>query len=176
MHNQKFLNDYFSRVWQPTTYKYLYSGFNLVNKIKDSDWVLDVGCGHNEFKGMIKNLVGIDPGCSQADIITTIEDYVPDRLFDVAFCLGSLNFGKGETVPGQIQKVVECLKPEASIYWRVNSGLHDHDNKLCKQIEFYPWDRDLLDFYAHEHGFECVKILDDTNGSNTRLYAEWVRN
>ena len=78
MHNQEFLNKYFSQVWQPSTDKYLYSGYNLVNKIKDDEWVLDVGCGHNEFKCMIKNVVGIDPCCSQADIVTTIEDYVSD--------------------------------------------------------------------------------------------------
>ena len=176
MHDQKFLNEYFSQVWQPSTDKYLYSGYNLANKISDDEWVLDVGCGHNEFKGhLIKNLVGIDPGCSQADIVTTIEDYVPDRQFDVALCLGSLNFGKGDVVPNQIQKVVDCMKQKSRIYWRVNPGLHDHDNQLCKQIDFYPWNRELLEFYAYHHGYECVEILDDTNGSNTRLYSEWVR-
>jgi hypothetical protein len=174
MHNQEFLNNYFGQVWQPSTDKYLYSGFNLVNKIDNDEWVLDVGCGHNEFKGMIKNIVGIDPGCSQADVVTTIEDYVPDRLFDVAFCLGSINFGNGDTISNQISKVVECLKPKSRIYWRVNPGLRDHNNQLSEQIDFYPWDRDLLDFYAYEYGYECVEILEDTNGSNTRLYAEWV--
>jgi len=175
MHDQKFLNKYFSQVWKPSTDKYLYSGFNLVNKIDDDEWVLDVGCGHNEFKGMIKNIVGIDPGCSQADVVTTIEDYVPDRLFDVAFCLGSINFGTGDTISNQISKVVECLKPKSRIYWRVNPGLRDHNDQLCEQIDFYPWNRDLLDFYAYEYGYECVEILEDTNGSNTRLYAEWIR-
>jgi len=175
MHNQEFLNKYFSQVWQPSTDKYLYSGFNLVNKIDDDEWVLDVGCGHNEFKGMIKNLVGVDPACEQADIVTTIEDYVPDRLFDVAFCLGSLNFGQGDIVPEQIQKVVNCMKPRSRIYWRVNPGKYDHDSKLCNKIVFYPWTADLLDFFAHEHGYRCDTILEDTNGKNYRLYAEWIR-
>ena len=175
MHNQEFLNKYFSQVWQPSTDKYLYSGYNLVNKIKDDEWVLDVGCGHNEFKGMIKNVVGIDPCCSQADIVTTIEDYVPDRQFDVAFCLGSINFGNGDIIPNQIQKVVDCMKPKSRIYWRVNPGLPDHDSELCEQIDFYPWDRELLEFYAYHHGYKCVAILDDTNGKNFRLYSEWVR-
>ena len=175
MHDQEFLNKYFSQVWQPTTDKYLYSGFSLVNKINNDEWVLDIGCGHNEFKGMIKNIVGIDPVYGQADVVTTIEDYVPNRLFDVAFCLGSINFGNGDTISNQIEKVVECLKPKSRIYWRVNPGYSDHGNPLCKQIDFYPWDRDLLDFYAYHYGYECIEIREDTNGSNTRLYAEWVR-
>ena len=175
MHDQEFLNNYFSQVWQPTTDKYLYSGYGLADKIQDHEWVLDVGCGHNEFKGKIKNLVGIDPGCQQADVVTTIEDYEPDRQFDVAFCLGSLNFGQGEIVPNQIEQVVACMKPKSRIYWRVNPGLHDHDSKLCEQIDFYPWSRELLEFYAYNHGYECVTILDDTNGKNFRLYSEWVR-
>ena len=124
---------------------------------------------------MIKNLVGIDPACEQADIVTTIEDYVPDRLFDVAFCLGSLNFGQGDIVPEQIQKVVNCMKPKSRIYWRVNPGLQDHDSKLCKKIDFYPWDAELLDFFAKQHNYECVEVLEDSNGKNHRLYAEWIR-
>ena len=175
MHDQKFLNEYFGKVWQPTTDKYLYSGFGLVSKIKEDEWVLDVGCGHNEFKGKIKNLVGIDPGCKQADVVTTIEDYKPDRLFDVAFCLGSLNFGQGDIVPNQISKVVSCMKPKSRIYWRVNPGLYDHDSKLCEKCDFYPWDSELLDFFAVQHGYKCVTIQDDSNGKNYRLYAEWVR-
>ena len=175
MHDQKFLNEYFGSVWKPTTEQYLYSGFALVDKIKDDEWVLDVGCGHNGFKGKIKNLIGIDPGCEQADIMTTIEDYEPDRLFDVAFCLGSLNFGQGDIVPNQIAKVVSCMKVRSRIYWRVNPGLYDHDSKLCEKCDFYPWDAELLEYHAESNGYKCVEILEDSNGKNYRLYAEWIR-
>ena len=42
---------------------YTYSGLNLIEDVNalDPDLVIDVGCGHNRFKGHIKNLIGFDP-------------------------------------------------------------------------------------------------------------------
>jgi len=41
---------------------YKYSGENLIDEVNqlDPDLVIDVGCGHNRFKGRIKNLIGFD--------------------------------------------------------------------------------------------------------------------
>ena len=59
--NQQELNKYFSEEWTDDFDNYTLSGYELAYKCKRTDWVLDVGCGHNPFKGQIKNLVGIDP-------------------------------------------------------------------------------------------------------------------
>lgn len=67
------------------------------------------------------------------------------------------------------------MKPKSRIYWRVNPARYDHDSELCKQIDFYPWDADLLEYYAESNGYQCVEILEDSNGKNYRLYAEWIR-
>jgi hypothetical protein len=91
--NQIALNNYFSTHWRGHLNTYLYSGLSLSKKIQPNEWVLDVGCGINSFKPMIANLVGIDPAFGQADYQTTIEDFVTEQTFDVAFCLGSINFG-----------------------------------------------------------------------------------
>ena len=56
--NQNKLNTYFSTKWKSNLNQYQYSGWNLIDKVKDDEWVLDVGCGPNPFKGKIKNLIG----------------------------------------------------------------------------------------------------------------------
>jgi 2-polyprenyl-3-methyl-5-hydroxy-6-metoxy-1,4-benzoquinol methylase len=170
--NQQDLNYYFSTHWRGQFNQYLHSGLNLTKKIRPEEWVLDVGCGANIFKSLIANLVGIDPAFDQADVITTIEDFKTDRQFDVAFCLGSINFGTEETIKNQIKCVVNLLKPQSRIYWRCNPGLKDHGNKECYEINFFPWSPLLLKQYAQEFGFDVVDIKEDFNN---RIYCEWVR-
>jgi len=170
--NQQDLNNYFSTIWKPPIDEYQYTGLNLADRITD-EWVLDVGCGTNPFKGLIKNLVGIDPAMDQADVKTTIEDYHTDQRFDVAFCLGSINFGSEETIKHQISCVDSLLKPTGRIYWRCNPGKQDHDNDECHAINFYPWSEtkhyELADLFGYS-----VKQLEWDN--NDRLFAEWIKN
>jgi len=170
--NQIELNNYFSTHWRGHLNIYLYSGFSLVKKIKPDEWVLDVGCGINSFKPLIPNLIGVDPAFAQADYQTTIEDFVTQQRFDVAFCLGSINFGNEQTIKKQIQCVINLLKPTARIYWRVNPGLKDHGNNECKSIEFFPWSKEYLVEYAKDYGFQALNIKHDLNN---RIYCEWHR-
>jgi hypothetical protein len=151
---------------------YTKTGLTLVNKVTDYELVLDVGCGANPFKGLIKNLVGIDPAFDQADYKCTIEEFETDTKFDVAFCLGSINFGDKSDIVRQIAKVVSLLKPKARIYWRCNPGLQDHANDDCKQIQFYPWSVIEHVTFSEHFGFKLVECSWD---SKNRLYAEWVR-
>ena len=92
-------------------------GWSLIDQVFDEEFVIDVGCGPNPFKGKIKNLVGIDPAYDEADYNVTIEEFTTDDKFDVAFCLGSINFGSFDTIIAQIDRVVNLLKPNARIYW-----------------------------------------------------------
>ena len=170
--NQIELNNYFSTHWRGHLNIYNYSGLSLAKKIKPDEWVLDVGCGINAFKPLIANLVGIDPAFGQADYQTTIEDFETEQRFDVAFCLGSINFGNETTIKKQITSIVNLLKPTARIYWRVNPGLKDHGNPECRQINFFPWTKTLLRDYATEYGFTVQNIRDDLNN---RIYCEWLR-
>ena len=170
--NQFELNNYFSTYWRGHLNIYQHSGLNLAKKIKSDEWVLDVGCGINSFKSIIANLVGIDPAFGQADYQTTIEDFETEQRFDVAFCLGSINFGDEKTIKNQIKCVINFLKPRARIYWRVNPGLKDHGNSECKLIEFFPWSKSLLVSYAEEFNFEVVDMKDDLNN---RIYCEWQK-
>lgn len=170
--NQTALNNYFSTVWQSNLNQYTYSGWALVDKIKPDELVLDVGCGFNEFKSRIPNLVGIDPANHCADFKLPIEYFRNDIKFDVAFCLGSVNFGTEINIVNQINCVVACLKPKARIYWRCNPGLADHSNDECKDIDFYPWTVEKHVEFAELIGFKLTVVRWDTNN---RIYAEWNR-
>lgn len=172
MNNQQLLNNYFSNNWRGHLNIYKYSGLSLAKKIKPEEWVLDVGCGINPFKQLVTNLIGIDPAFKQADYLTTIEDFQTDQRFDVAFCLGSINFGNEQNILNQIKCVDNLLNATARIYWRVNPGRKDHGNKECQNIEFFPWSKQLLHEYADKFNFTVKDIQQDLNN---RIYCEWVR-
>jgi hypothetical protein len=168
---QQDLNNYFATKWKSKLDQYQYSGWALVDKIQSNELVLEVGCGFNEFKSRIINLTGIDPANDRADVKVSIEEYSPSNKFDVAFCLGSINFGDKLTIMNQIACVVNCLKSTARIYWRCNPGLADHGNEACKDIEFYPWSIDEHVKLSELFGFKLVTSCWDGD----RIYAEWSR-
>lgn len=174
--DQGLLNDYFANKWSPIYGECPdYTHRELATQIGDDEWVLDVGCGYNPFKNLCKNVIGIDPAFDQADVITTIENYEPDRLFDVAICFGSINFGSDDDIRNQIKKVVSCLKDTGRIYWRVNPGYKDHQHEGCKAIDFYPWTMEKLQEFSSEFGFKQINFKKESVGVTERLHAEWIR-
>ena len=176
MHDQEYLNDYFRHHWKPSVDAYNYSAYaTIAAKILPHEWLLDVGCGANPFRSLVKNVVGIDPARDEADFQVTIEDFWASRKFDVATCLGSLNFGNDAVISRQIQQVVNCLKPTARIYWRLNPGRRDHASEKCQGISFYPWSHRRLQDFAALHDFHQYNEQTETNGKVVRLYAEWHR-
>lgn len=173
---QEQLNKYFSTVWKSNLDQYQYSGWTLVDKVLPNELVLDVGCGFNEFKSRIPKLIGIDPANDLADVKLPIEYFAIDnnnqKKFDVAFCLGSINFGEHFNIVSQIASVILCLKSSARIYWRCNPGLKDHGNNECESIDFYPWTIEKHIEFADAFKFKLDKACWD---SNNRIYAEWSR-
>jgi hypothetical protein len=122
-----------------TTLTYRYTGNRLVSEIDNNEAVLDVGCGINPFKGLIKNLVGIDPihyQNSKVDVISTLEDFKTNQKFDVFFCLGSLHPTSKPILYTQFAKLKSLANPKYRIYARVFSwtpGIWNTDfiTKLC---------------------------------------------
>ena len=85
---------YFAKHWQMNWDNKKYSGWALLDKLKETDQILDIGCGKNPLKEKLGDRVyGIDPAFDQADEKITWEDYTPHKKFNVFLCLGSLNFG-----------------------------------------------------------------------------------
>jgi hypothetical protein len=166
------LNNYFSTVWQSDLNRYKYSGWALIDKIKSGEQVIDIGCGFNEFKPHIPNLIGIDPANDLADYKISIEEFNLVKQYDVAFCLGSINFGNEANILNQIGIVVNALKPTARIYWRCNPGSADHPNEECKTIDFYPWTIEKHVEFSELFGFKLDLVCWD---NANRIYAEWSR-
>ena len=174
--NQEYLNYYFGNIWHTNSNPCIQiekSGMLLLDKISSADQVIDVGCGTNPFKGLIKNLIGIDPAFDQADVRCGIDEFETDQKFDVALCLGSINFGDVSDIERHIAKVVSLLKPTARIYWRCNPGQQDHPSKECEEINFYPWSVSEHIRLADKFGFDLVECSWEKN--NRRIYAEWTR-
>lgn len=167
-------------LWEDPVNQYKYSHYAILNKINpETDHVIDVGCGTNPFYGKIKNLVAIDPvHCDTTNPYTliSIEDFETDQKFDVALCLGSIQYGTHAEISIQIKKIVSMLKPTAKIFWRfrwsypgwLNAGTYSYN---------YPMTVSRLQEFAGLHGFTQQEIHKDVNlrGQRPRTYAEWVR-
>jgi hypothetical protein len=177
--NQQQLDHYFSKIWAQQNLDnldtYIYTGWKLVDKIQDGERVLDVGCGQNHFKNHISNLVAIDPAFDAADYKMTLEQFAQlstVQPFDVAFCLGSINFGNQADIERQIGLVVGLLHEQHSrIYWRSNPGLTDHNNNECHAVPFYHWSFEEHERLSAKFGYQIIDMQWDYHN---RIYAEWV--
>lgn len=157
------LGQYFSKVWQPETKKYKYSGLTIVDEVNAMRprEVIDIGCGYNEFKGKIDNLTGIDPYNSRADIKTSVVDYKTDTKYDVAICLGSINFGSTDKIIEELTAVVNLTSTSGLIYFRVNPG-YQHEAIESRWINFYDWDPTFISNIARYLNCKLVMLRQDT--------------
>lgn len=167
------LGRYFSEVWQPEMKKFKYSGLSLideVNSLKPRS-VLDIGCGYNEFKGKINNLVGLDPYNNRADIQCKIADYRTTEKYDAVLALGSINFGSTDKVFGELEHAVELTASGGKLFFRVNPGVQ-HTPPESRWISFYPWNSNFIINCADYFG---VDVLDIRNDHNNRMYFVWSK-
>tara|TARA_B100001057_G_scaffold219876_1_gene220280 strand:+ start:10744 stop:11421 length:678 start_codon:yes stop_codon:yes gene_type:complete len=158
------LKNYFGKVWQPEIKKFKYSGLAIIDEVNamNPDNVIDIGCGYNEFKGKIKNLIGIDPYNDRADIDVHTLDYKPDIQFDVAICLGSINFGSSDKILDELENVVNMVKTGGMLYFRVNPGIQ-HDKPAAKWINFYDWDPVFISNSAQYLNCDVLILRQDDN-------------
>jgi len=158
------LSNYFSKVWQPETKKFKYSGLAIIDEVNamNPDNVIDIGCGYNEFKGKIQNLTGIDPYNDRADISVHTLDYKADVEYDVAICLGSINFGSSDKILGELENVVSMVRSGGFLYFRVNPGIQ-HDKPEAKWINFYDWDPIFISNAAEYLKCDVLTLRQDDN-------------
>lgn len=165
------LENYFSKVWQPKTKKYKYSGLSIideVNKLKPRS-VLDLGCGYNEFKGKISNLVGVDPYNTKADVQSSILDYRSKDLFDVIICLGSINFGSVDKIYSELEHAVKLTSLNGLLYFRANPGTQ-HKAPEAKWIEFFNWNSQFIINSASTLNCSIVDLRQEDGERGSRYY------
>ena len=167
------LNKYFSKYWQNDMKKWKYSGLALIDEVNNLKprAVLDVGCGYNEFKGKIQNLIGIDPYNKNADLEVGTLEYKTDQKFDVILCLGSVNFGSRDKITAEVGRCVNLLAKGGTMFFRVNPGMK-HEPPESEWIDFYNWDANFITNCA---SYFNVQMLDMRNDSNDRMYFVWRR-
>lgn len=151
-------------IWQPRTDQYQYTGWGIVDEItkRNPRAVLDVGCGYNQFKPRIPNLVGIDKYNNSADYMVDILEYnVEPNTYDAVIVFGSINFGTYEDVSLRFKKVFELTAPGGRIYVRANPG---ETHKNGSWIDIFPWDFDSVYRIAKEHNAKLITLKKD-NGN-----------
>lgn len=159
-------------VWQPRTDVYQYTGWGVVDEInkRNPRKVLDVGCGYNQFKPRIQNLIGIDKFNNSADYMVDILDFnVEPESFDAVIVFGSINFGDWDDMSIRYKKVFDLLAPGGRVYVRANPG---HVHKLGQWIDIFPWSFEYAHKIAKDNNVELVQFKQD-NGD--RLYFEYEK-
>ena len=167
------LHKYFSKYWQNDMKKWKYSGVQLIDEVNSLKprAVLDVGCGYNEFKGKIDNLIGIDPYNDLADFQVGTLEYKTDQKFDVILCLGSVNFGSRSKIIDEVAKCVKLLSDGGTMFFRVNPGVQ-HDRPEADWIEFYAWNVPFIIELAEMFQLKILDIRDDTNQRKYFIYRK----
>lgn len=158
---------YFGQVWQPKTKKYKYSGLSMIDEINalEPKHVLDLGCGYNEFKGKINNLIGVDPYNDRADVKCRLEDYTSEQKADVTICLGSINFGSADKIIREVAHAVNLTAEGGLLFFRGNPG-KQHEAPEAKWIDFFNWTPEFIINLAQILDCMVVTIRQDAN----RLY------
>ena len=167
------LHKYFSKYWQNDMKKWKYSGVQLIDEVNalKPRAVLDVGCGYNEFKGRIDNLVGIDPYNDKADLQVSTLEYKTDNKYDVILCLGSVNFGDRDKIIAEVGRCVNLLAENGTMFFRVNPGVQ-HDKPEAHWIEFFAWNVPFIIELAEIYNLKILDIRDDTNQRKYFVYKK----
>jgi SAM-dependent methyltransferase len=139
---------------------YKYTGKNLIEEVNslDPDLVIDVGCGHNRFKGHIKNLIGFDQEPFPfTDIVSSIENInFREHSADVVMALGSVQFGNRDFVKSQIKKISKWVKPGGFIVMRTMKDWFRKED-YPHSDSHYIWSEDDINDIGNENSLEVYK-------------------
>jgi SAM-dependent methyltransferase len=164
--DRRYLRRFFGEIWKPRTDDYNYTGWNLAEEInkQDPQNVLDVGCGYNQFRGRIPNLIGIDPYNDCADYMVDILDYrVQPGTHDHIICLGSINFNSRADIESRFAHCVDLLAPGGKMYFRANPGIQWKNGPW---VEIFAWSFQVVKELEENYGLKLLTFKQD----HDRLY------
>jgi SAM-dependent methyltransferase len=159
------LETYFKDQWETTE-----TDSHVVNLVKKSNAILDVGCGFNQYKKYNENLVGIDIVNKNADHICDIIDYENKNQFDLIICFGSLHFYNYDWINLRLKKVINMLTSNATICMKVNPAIPNTDGSYLPWFE--KWTPPLVEHFAELYNLEIKNIRE---GSRNRLKWDYIK-
>jgi hypothetical protein len=165
--SERYIDWFFRTTWEPRNTDYDYTGSGLVeeiNKLKPKN-VLDVGCGYHPFKGLIQNLVGIDPYNSAADYQVDILNYKVKHKHDVIIALGSINFNSQDEIEARFSHCVDLLETGGWFYLRANPGI---THKTGPYVDIFPWSFEIVNDFAEKYNLKLLEFKKEP--SHNRLY------
>ena len=169
----RYLKRFFGSIWKPRTEEFGFTGWGIVDEVNSHNprSVLDVGCGFNQFKEKIPNLIGIDPFNPNADYMLDILDSDTDDRYDAILVFGSINFNDYADIDARIFQVVKLLAQGGRIYFRANPGVQHvvATGALYEGpwVDVFPWSLEYATHFAEKYNLELETFKEY---SNTRLY------
>lgn len=157
---------------------YKHSGVNLIEEVNylDPDLVIDVGCGHNRFKGHIKNLIGFDQQpFPMADLHSTIQNinFRPESA-DVLMILGSIQFGTQQDVYKDFEKAISWLKPGGYVIMRTLYEFKEEE--IPYSDVHYVWTDSDIEFLEQKYKLSKIKgPFVDQAPKSSRLVWWWKK-
>jgi SAM-dependent methyltransferase len=169
--DRQYLRRFFGEIWKPRTGDYQWTGWQLVDEIKKHNpaSVLDVGCGYNQFKERLPNLIGIDPYNDCADYMVDILDYrVPGEQHHAIMALGSINFNSREDIEERFAHCVSMLAPGGRFYIRANPGIQWSNGPW---VDIFAWDFAFVKELEKKYNLKLETFKQDgPNSPSGRLY------
>ena len=141
---------------------------HVVELVKTSNFVLDVGCGDNLFKKHGK-VLGLDLFNSKADVMMDILDFEPVIRYPLIICFGSINFYDIKWVDDRIREGTSLLEPKGRICMKVNP-CEPFANGVRLQW-FDKWTKPLIEHYAEIFNYSIENMRE---GEHRRIKFDYV--
>ena len=137
---------------------------HVIELVKKSYGILDVGCGDNLFKKHLQvgYFVGLDPYNSKADAIIDILDFDYPVKFDLIICYGSINFYDIKWIDDRMKKVFSLLSKGGTICMKVNPNKPFGNGVTLDWFD--KWTMPLIEHYAEINNCSIKNIREGDRG------------
>jgi len=136
----------------------------VIEHIKKSYGILDVGCGDNLFKKHLEKgfFIGLDPYNLNADEIMDIIDFNYPIKFNLIICFGSINFYDIKWVDDRMKKVASLLAEDGRICMKVNPKKPFGNGVVLDWFD--KWTLPLVEHYAVMFNYTVENIREGEYG------------